>query len=146
MKTLPILISINSSAHRDDDKDEAIALLTSGLMTIRDDSYLIAYEETLDESMPPQQVEITVTKDSVSMIRGGAYETSMVFIKGQRFEGQYRTPFGDMELAVYCTRLKNELTAEGGDLMFSYQLDLNGYFAAMHEMELKITLQNEHSA
>lgn len=143
MKTIPVLISINSTAHRDEDKDEAISLMTSGTLATKDDQFILSYQETLDESMPPQPIEITASKDTVSMVRGGAYETSMVFTKGQRFEGLYRTPFGNFDLAVFCTRLKNELTADGGDLQFSYQLDLNGYFAAMHEMALTITPQND---
>ena len=142
MQTIPVLISINAIARREDEQDEPMAMLTSGRMTVEDERVLIHYEETLDESLPAQPVEITVAGNTVSMVRGGAFETSMVFCKGQRFEGQYRTPYGDMELAVYCTRLRHDLTDGGGELRLSSQLDLNGQFVAMHEMELRLIPQN----
>ena len=33
---------------------------------------------------------------------------------GCRYEGSYHTPYGDMELAVYCTRLRYDLGEDGG--------------------------------
>lgn len=143
MKTIPVLISINASAHRDYSGEEPMAMLTSGELCVTPERMIVRYEETLDESAPPQPIELTVTDDSITMARGGDYETSMVFTKGQRFEGQYKTPFGSIALAVYCTRLKSELTREGGLLSFSYQLDLNGQFASMNDMELRIIPQTD---
>ena len=118
-------------------------MLTSGEMSVGKNEIVVKYEETLDESIPPQLIELTVTKDSVTMARGGDYETSMVFVKGQRFEGQYKTPFGTVALAVYCTRLRIDLSPDGGTLSFSYQLDLNGQFASMNDMDLRVIPQND---
>lgn len=144
MLRIPVLIAINSNAHRDEvAEDEALTMLTSGTLEIGKDEAVIRYEETLDESLPPQQVMVTVSDEAVTMSRGGDYATDMVFRMGCRYEGQYHTPYGDMELAVYCTRLKYDLGEEGGELLLSYQLDLNGKFAAMHDMELHLLPQGD---
>ena len=84
--------------------------------------------------------------ECVTLNRGGAYETQMVFRLGCRYEGQYHTPYGDMDLALYCTRLGYDLGDDGGSLELSYQLDLNGQFAAMHEMELNLFRQGDDHA
>ena len=143
MKTIPVLISINAAAHRDESGEEPMAMLTSGTLAIEPAQMIVDYEETLDESMPPQSVRLVVTDGCVTMIRGGDYETSMVFCKGQRFEGQYKTPFGSIALAVYCTRLHVELNKDGGVIAMSYQLDLNGQFASMNDMELRLISQDD---
>lgn len=144
MQTIPVLISINSNAHRDGlAEDETLTMLTSGTLELGEKEAVIRYEETLDESIPPQKVEVLVSDESVTMNRGGEYATNMVFRMGCRYEGQYHTPFGDMELAIYCTRLKFDLGEDGGELMLSYQLDLNGKFAAMHDMELRLIRQGD---
>lgn len=140
---LPVLIAITASARQDDGQDEPMGMLTSGTLKLDGGRAVLSYEETLDESLPPQPVTVTVEGDTVSMSRSGAFETSMVFCKGRRFEGQYRTPLGEMELAVYCTRLKADIGAEGGDILLGYQLDLNGQFASMNELELRVMPQNE---
>ena len=144
MTTIPVLISLKSNAHRDEAaEDETMSMLTSGQLEVDDTTAIIRYEESIDESMPPQPVEIRVENETVIMNRGGSYSTQMVFRLGCRYEGQYHTPYGDMDLALYCTRLGYDLGDDGGALELSYQLDINGKFAAMHDMELNLFRQGE---
>ena len=144
MTAIPVLISLKSNAHRDEaTEDETMSMLTSGSLEVDDAKAVIRYEESIDESQPPQQVELVVENETVTMNRGGVYSTQMVFRLGCRYEGQYRTPYGDMDLALYCTRLGYDLGEDGGDLELSYQLDINGRFAAMHDMELHLFRQGD---
>ena len=144
MQAIPMLISIHSNAHRDEAaEDETLTMLTSGMLELDENRAVICYEETLDEGMPAQRVTITIENDAVTMSRSGDYATDMVFRMGCRYEGQYHTPYGDMELAVYCTRLRYDLSDDGGEMLLSYQLDLNGRFAAVHDLELRLTRQSD---
>lgn len=147
MAVIPVLISLKSNAHRDEvSEDETMSMLTSGQLEVDDTSAVIRYEESIDESVPPQQVEVLIEDESVTMNRGGAYSTQMVFRLGCRYEGQYRTPYGDMDLALYCTKLAYDIGDDGGTLELSYQLDINGKFAAMHDMELNLFRQGDDNA
>ena len=147
MTAIPVLVSIKSCAHRDETtEDEQMSMLTSGVLEVDDTRAIIRYEESIDESLPPQKIEILVEDETVTMNRGGAYSTQMVFRLGCRYEGQYHTPYGDMDLALYCTRLGYDLGDDGGALELSYQLDINGKFAAMHDMELHLFKQGENNA
>ncbi len=146
MTTISVLITIRSNAHRDEAvEDETMTMLTSGVLELTGEAAVIRYQEQIDESMPMQQVTVTVADDCVTMARDGTYTTQMVFRMGCRYEGQYHTPYGDMDLAVYCTRLGYDLGEDGGTLELSYQLDLNGKFAAMHDMELRLIAQNHEA-
>lgn len=144
MSAIPVLISLKSTAHRDEAaEDEIMSMLTSGQLEVDDNRAVIRYEESIDESVPPQKVEVLVEDESVTMNREGVYSTQMVFRLGCRYEGQYHTPYGDMDLALYCTRLGYDLGDDGGSLELSYQLDINGRFAAMHDMELHLFRQGD---
>ena len=137
-----MLISIRSNAHREEvAEDETISMIVSGQLELDEDSAVIRYQETLDESLPTQSVTVTIQDDTVTMDRGGDYATNMVFRIGCRYEGQYHTPMGDMDLAVFCNRLDYDIGEEGGDLLLSYQLDLNGTFAAVHDLEMHLLPQ-----
>lgn len=46
-------------------------------------------------------------------------------------------------LALFCTRLKAHLNEEGGEISLHYQMDLNGQFAAAHEMEIRLVRQRK---
>ena len=143
MRTIPVLVAIRANAHRDEGLDEPIAMFTSGELSLKKGEAVLHYQETLDESLPPQPVELVARDDTVTVTRGGEYETMMVFRKGYRYQGTYRTPYGDMELAVFCTRARYTLSPDGGEVLLSYQMDLNGQFAAMHDMELRLIRQDD---
>lgn len=140
----PVLIKIHSVAHRDDaNESEGIDLIVSGTLSFSDSVIVIRYEEQLDENAPAEEVRITVNEDWVTMNRSGDIVTQMAFRMGSRAEGFYHTPFGDMALATYCTALSYDLNEEGGSLQMVYQLDLNGQFAAVHEMTLTLTRRSD---
>lgn len=144
MQAIPMLISIHSNARRDEAaEDETLTMLTSGMLELDEARAVISYEETLDEGTPAQHVTVTIEDGAATMSRSGDYATDMVFRTGCRYEGQYHTPYGDMELAVYCTRLRYDISDVGGELLLSYQLDLNGRFAAVHDMELRLMRQSD---
>lgn len=142
MKKIPVLVSIRSSARREDGSEEPISLMTSGTLEVDDVKAVVTYQETLDESMPPQTVMVTAEDDSVLMQRLGDYATQLSFRRGQRYEGLYQTPFGEMDVAVFCSRLSYDLTEDGGDIHLMYQMDMNGTFAAMHQMHMQILVKN----
>lgn len=137
-----MLVTIQSNAYRDEETEEPVTLITSGSLKLDGQTAILEYDETLDEALPPQHVVITVEDETMQVSRDGDYATQLVFRRGRRYEGQYATPYGEMELAVYCTRLRYELSEAGGEILLSYQMDLNGQFAAMHEMELRLMKQN----
>ena len=137
MPGVPILVSLQADSTADGEQPMSLQLLTSGVLTLLADGYLIQYEETLDESSVPTQVELTLQDEMVTMSRCGDFQTNLVFRQGQRYEGQYATPFGFVDLAVYCTQMHMDVSEQGGFLHLQYQLDVNGQFVAMHEMDIR---------
>jgi len=133
---LPILISLQSSAAPEGMHAETISLITAGELFTTDGGYLLRYEEAMDESCPPTQVELLMEDHAVTMCRSGEYDVNMVFRKGQRYEGQYRTPHGSFDLALYCTKINYTVDPEDGELHLHYQLNINGQFVAMHRLEM----------
>ena len=141
MPGTPILLSLTASSSADGEPGGGLQLLTSGELTTLPDGFLIRYEETIDETAAPTQVELSLKENSVTMHRQGEFETNLVFRKGQRYESQYATPFGAMDMAIFCTRVRHGMNEQGGFLHLQYQLDLNGHFAAMHEMDMRFALK-----
>ncbi len=134
----PVLLTISAFTTLDSEKqDDQIDLLTTGTWTETEGGCILHYAESVDEESPPQQVELHVEESGVTMRRGGEYETQMVFRKAQRYEGVYRTPYGDMDMAIYATRLHHRADEKGGRVSLQYQLELSGQYAAMHDMTVQ---------
>ena len=142
---IPILITLNATVSADGEVADEMHLFTSGEMIPQRDGALIRYEEQLDETAEPTKVQLSMQEDAVTMLRTGEIETNMVFRKGRRYEGQYTTPFGSMELAVFCTRALYRLDELGGFLRLQYQLDLNGHYVSMHDMEMRFVVREDEA-
>lgn len=135
-KGIPILISLDAQTNGDGEKEDVMRLITTGELFETPKETVIRYEESLDEKEPPQKIELRISPDSVIMSRKGAFNANMVFMKGQRYESQYQTPYGVLDMALFCTKAEYSSDEEGGELQLQYQLDLSGQFAAMHDMKL----------
>lgn len=134
MKSLSVLLSVTGEAQGQ--QDGGVHLVTTGTLTPLAKGYKLEYQETQPEDGEVQNISLLMEKGRVMMTRKGLFATSMVFEKGRRFEGIYHTPYGDMDMAIYSTKVSCHLDHDQGDVHLQYQLDLQGQFAAMQDLRL----------
>lgn len=135
-----VLLSVAGQSQADtNDQPETVRLLTTGTFTGNRDCWRIDYTETQPDDSHSHDVILTMEKGVVTMQRVGDFATSMVFEQGRRFEGSYHTPFGALDMGVYATQVKYEMDeqAQSGEVNLKYQLDLQGQYAAMHELHIR---------
>ena len=140
---IPVVIAIHTSS-RDESgaPDEKMRMLAHGvLIPQQDGAHLLRYTETITDedsgATMSTEVRLKIEAARVLMHRKGTFSTTMVFSRGQRFEGTYRTPYGEMAMAVYTTRLVTALQADRGRIALEYQLDMNGGFSSMRKMTIE---------
>ena len=136
-KKQQVLLSVMGFTREDDEPEESVRLLTIGTFTGNHDAWRIDYTETQPDN-ESHDVTLSQNKGVVTMQRTGDFATSMVFEQGHRFEGSYRTPYGDLAMGVYPTRVDCQVDdGPVGEVNLTYQLDLQGQFAAMHEVHIR---------
>ena len=136
-KKQQVLVSVMGWSHEDDDPADSVRLLTTGTLTGGRGAWRIDYTETQPDN-ESHDVTLTLDRGVVTMQRAGAFATSMVFEQGRRFEGSYRTPYGDLAMGVYPTHVRYSVDeAATGEVNLTYQLDLQGQFAAVHELRIR---------
>ena len=64
------------------------------------------------------------------MIRSGATKSQLIVERGMRHQCHYDTGFGAMTIGVWGDRIVSSLDDHGGDLEFSYSLDINAFLAS----------------
>jgi len=136
-KNQQVLVSVLGWSRDGDDLGDSIQLLTTGTMTEERNIWRIDYTETQPDN-ESAQITLTLGQGVVTMHRKGNFSTSMVFDQGHRFEGIYRTPYGDLDMGVFATHVRYKVE-EGpvGEVNLTYQLDLQGHFAAMNELRIR---------
>lgn len=136
-KRFPVLLSVTGTTKQPDPEDGGIHLVTIGELTVLPSGYRLTYRETQPDGEGHQDICLEMDETRVTMTRAGGYATSMVFEKGRRFEGAYETPYGSLDMAVYATRVSCRLSQERGEVQLQYQLDLQGQFAAVHDLLIR---------
>lgn len=137
-RTIPVVLTLlGRSQTAPDDPGDPIRLMTTGQLSMAGPMYILQYKETQPDDNTSQDVVLQMEPGRVVMTRLGDFGTSMAFVKGKRFQGVYHTPYGDLEMAVYATQVSCSLSPEKGRVHLTYQLDMQGSFAAMNELKLE---------
>ena len=146
---VPVLINLTSQASYQGYADEPIRVLTTGTLIPRGKDCLLKYtERTEDEQtgeIEEEQILLTLGKDQVTMNRTGAYANTMMFKKNRRFETSYRTPFGELPMAVFSREATARFRDGRGAVHLQYDLEFQGGLASTNELHLEFFQEEKHS-
>lgn len=72
------------------------------------------------------------------MRRTGPNRSELVIEKGVRHVGLYGTVAGDLQIGVFADAIQNNLTEQGGNVYFRYELDVNSVFLSKNEIFIDV--------
>jgi uncharacterized beta-barrel protein YwiB (DUF1934 family) len=72
------------------------------------------------------------------MERSGQALAQLIIQRGVRHQCRYDAGYGDMTIGVSGGMIRSTLTDSGGNLEFSYSLDINSLLASENEMYIYI--------
>lgn len=141
---IPVIVHLSSYTKVEHgEREDCVRLLCHGRLRAASDGYLLRYQEVQrDEETGEnntQDVILSMQKGDtprVTMTRLGDYGTTMVFVKDRRFEGAYRTPYGELSLALYATQVQCKLEADCGSVHLEYHLDMQGNYSALQCIDI----------
>lgn len=133
-----VLISITGISKTDGNSD-TVELITQGFFYKKNDSYYITYEETEVTGYEGAKTIIKVcSDDKVMMMRSGKKKSEMIIERATRHHCNYDMGFGEVMLGVSGKEVSSELTDNGGDLNFSYSLDVNTSLISENKVHINI--------
>ena len=129
-----IRVESESEGERMDISVTGEALVTEGSVRLR-------WTERLEEDSGFSQetrAALQARDGHAMMQRKGSYAVSMVFAPGESHETVYRTPYGELPVAVRAetVRLTMPLNAEGGEIFLAYSLQIQGGAEDQRRMRL----------
>ena len=138
----PVLINLLAIARYDHAPDYPIQFMTKGKLRLGDETNaVLEYTESQQDEetgeITTAQVTLSLEKNRVTMTRNGDYSNTMVFSKGQRFEGVYHTPYGEMDMAVFTKEAACRFSSSEGNMHLKYQLNIQGNYASTNELHLE---------
>lgn len=132
------LIQIDSTQELDGEK-EKITLSTRGNYARRSGNYYITYKESSATGFENCTTTLKIEgEDRVTMMRYGEYDTRMVVEPGQRSMFHYNTDAGSLLFGISAQNISNSLKKDGGEIVFSYSLDMNSQLISSNEVRVQV--------
>ena len=125
----------------DEQEEEALEMVTQGLVRVRGGRVEIVYDEGELSGMEGSQTVISYAKgepQTVSMIRTGAVSTVLVFERGVRHLCTYETPYMPFQIGVLALAVDNRLESEG-EICLDDLIEIRGAQAERCKMTRKVT-------
>lgn len=121
-----VMLTIEGQQWNDDDKPQAIRLMTEGRLYRKDLDWYVVYEESEATGMEGTKTTMRVGDDgTVSLIRSGSHGMKLTFAAGTRHITRMETPYGDLDVEVYTSLVQTKITEAGGFIHLGYSIDLN---------------------
>lgn len=133
-----VLIKIKGVQIADGEQD-VTELFTQGFMQEKNNAFYITYEETETTGFEGCTTTLKVDNDKVVLMRNGPMKSHLIIENGKRNLGHYGTSEGDLMIGVNTKNIENALTKNGGDIYFSYTLDINSSLISENEVFVNIS-------
>lgn len=122
-----------------EDEQDVTELFTHGLFYKKNDNYYITYEETETTGFDGSKTTLKVEgNNKVTLMRSGKSKSHLIIENGERNVGHYGTEDANMMIGVYTKEILSELTDAGGDIYFSYELDINSTLISENEVFINV--------
>lgn len=126
-----------------ENEPDVTELFTRGFFYKRNNNYYITYDETETTGFNGSKTTLKVEgKDKLTLIRSGKAKSHLIIQNGERNVGHYGTEQGELLIGVYTKDFSSKLTDCGGDLYFSYELDINSSLVSENEVYINIQESN----
>lgn len=136
-----VLINIASSQTVDGNEDK-MELSVTGTLTHTDNGYELEYTEYNGE-MQGCVTSVSVTGGNcVSILRNGGYSSEMMLENEKRHNCLYSTPYGEITIGIYTTKIESDMTEVGGTLEMAYTIDFS--MSQITENTMKITVSERN--
>ena len=138
----PVFINLLTIARYDHMPDYPIQFMTVGKLSYANSGEaLLQYVESQQDEETGEilnsDISLSLRDGKITMERKGEFSNTMVFAKGQRYEGTYHTPYGEMDMAVYTKEANCRFGSSDGNVHLKYQLNIQGSYASTNELHLE---------
>lgn len=138
-----VWIHIKGLLRDDEDEEDKTELYTQGSYYKKNGSYYITYEESETTGFAGCRTVLKVDGgNKVSLVRHGDSRSHLMIERGERNVGYYNTGVGELMIGVSAHEIDVKLDDRGGQLYFSYSLDVNSTHISDNEVFISVKEMN----
>ena len=134
-----VVLSICGKQSYAGQEPDVIELVTDGtLEELTAGCWEICYDETALTGMEGVSTSFLVEPAKIVLTRSGKLNSQMVFREGIPHDSLYQMDFGALMLSVTASKISSTLTADGGVVDLSYQIEIEKSSAGVIDYHLEV--------
>ena len=135
-----VLIKLNGTQNFLNGEINQIELTTEGTMEIKEEGYVVTYEESAMTGMEGTTTVMKILHTGVmELIRVGTTNSHLVFEEGVKKLSHYETIAGIFTLGVLANIVDIDVDNDGGIVRVEYIMDIDNQKTAENDIEIEIT-------
>jgi len=115
-----------------------VSMMMTGEIIREGDTDFLVYRESGEEET---EVHLMISDQYVTMNRIGNCSTTMMFRKGRRFESEYETPYGKLEMSVFPREVRTLRGEDSGEVRLEYEMMMQGKYVSSNVLEVKYSMK-----
>ena len=141
---LPVLMTIRSEQHFEDMEPDSIELMTEGTLSLTGSGgILLTYQESELTGLEGTTTSFEICGPQVILSRTGSVNSQMVFEEGRQHTSLYETPFGELAVDIQTSRLRHNLTEQGGIMDLRYSISVEHAAAGRNAFKIRVRRRHE---
>ena len=134
-----VVLNLRGQQTYEGQEPDVIELVTDGtLEELTTGCWEICYEETALTGMEGVSTSFLVEPGKIVLTRSGKLSSQMIFREGIPHDSLYQMQFGALMLSVTASKMRYELSNEGGTVDLSYSIEIEQTAAGMIDYHLEI--------
>ena len=138
-----ITIKIVGRRYSGEEMEDELEFVSDGTMYDRNGAKYIIYDESEFSGFPGCKTTLRLKDKALRLKRIGnvadVYGAELEFEEGKRFVSSYNTPYGDLDIEVLTTEVKNDLSEDGfGTIKLAYNICLKGMVEGKNTIDIEI--------
>lgn len=137
-----ITLKITGKQIYDNKEENQMEFVTDGKVYLKNDSVYIIYDESEVSGFSGCKTTLKLKDDSVKMKRIGehSFGTELFFKEGERFKSSYNTPYGEFDIEVLTSLVKNDINLDllSGKVDIEYQVSLDGVKEGKNQLTIDL--------
>ena len=121
-RMLPVMMTIRGEQYFDDIDPDSTELMTEGVLETTAEGLRLRYQESQLTGMEGTTTIFEIRENRVILTRQGSVNSQMVFEEGKQHTSLYETPFGELSVDIQTSKLRHNLTEQGGVMEIRYSI------------------------
>lgn len=121
-----------------DGEPDASELMTQGRLTLREDGFILTYEETALTGMEGTTTRFAQEGEQITLTRTGTVNNHLVFQEGRQHSSLYETPYGSVTVDVHTNYLRSTISEAGGALELSYDVSVQKKLMCRNHVYIRV--------